>query len=146
MRIVLDTNVVVSGTFWTGASFMVLEAIDKNKFSIIISLPILEEYDKILHSEEILEKTSEYQQTRINAIHKILSKAIIVEPKEKIDFIKDDPDDNKFLEAAVEGKADYIISQDKKHLLILKKFRNIDIISPEKFLKLFFKFESGRAH
>ncbi len=136
MRVVLDTNVVVSGTFWTGASFKVLEDINRDKIQIIVSLPILEEYDKILHSEEILEKTTEYQQARIQTIHKILSKAIMVDPKEKIEIIKDDPDDNKFLEAAVEGEAEYIVSQDKKHLLIIKKFRNIKIISPEQFLKL----------
>ena len=55
---------------------------------------------------------------------------------EKIKVIKDDPDDDKFLEAAVEGKADYIISKDKKHLLVLKKFRNIPIMPPEEFLKI----------
>ncbi len=136
MKVVLDTNVVVSGTFWTGESFKVIENIDKNNIQIITSLPILKEYDKILNSEEILEKTSLHQQARVQSMHKILSKAIIVDPKEKINIVKDDPDDNKFIEAAVDGKADYIISRDKKHLLILKKFRNINIISPEDFLKL----------
>ena len=135
MRIVLDTNVVVSGTFWTGDSFKLLENINRNKIWIIVSLSILEEYGKILHSEEILEKTSEYQQARIQAIHKILNKAIIIEPKERIDAVKDDPDDNKFLEAAIWGESDYIISQDR-HLLNLKKFRDIPIISPKEFLQI----------
>ncbi|MBI2673376.1 putative toxin-antitoxin system toxin component, PIN family [Candidatus Woesearchaeota archaeon] len=84
MRIVLDTNVVISGTFWTGSSFKILNFVDKSKVILIVSLPILQEYDAILHSEEILEKTSIYQQSKIQVIQKILSKAMIVDPKEKV--------------------------------------------------------------
>ena len=134
MKAVLDTNVVVSGTFWTGSSFNILELVDRDKLTIVVTLPILKEYDKIINSKEILEKTTIYQQARIKSIYKILSKAVIVEPKEKIDIINNDPDDNKFLEAAVAGNVDYILSQDKKHLLVLKKFRNISIITPKEFL------------
>ena len=136
MKVVLDTNVIVSGTFWTGNSFKVLELVNQEDIVLIITLPILQEYDRIIHSEEIMEKTTIYQQRRIQALQKILSKATIVEPKERIEIIKNDPDDNKFLEAAIEAKADYIISQDK-HLFIIKEFRNIKIIKPEEFLNLF---------
>jgi hypothetical protein len=64
----------------------------------------------------------------------ILEKSIIVVPNEKIDVVTD-PDDNKFIEAALEGKAQYIVSQDK-HLLVLKEYRGIKFIHPDKFLKL----------
>ena len=134
MKLVLDTNIVVSGTFWKGDSFRILDLVNQGQVNIIVTLPILEEYDEIIHSEEILEKTDIYQQARIKVLQDILSKATLVDPKEKIKVIKDDPDDDKFLEAAVEGKANYIISKDKKHLLVLKKFRNIPIITPEEFL------------
>ena len=56
-------------------------------------------------------------------------KGNIVEPKQKFNFIKEDTSDNKFLEAAVEGKADYIISGDKD-LLRLGSFMGIKIITP----------------
>lgn len=135
MKVVLDTNVVVSGTFWMGTSFKVLELVNQGKIDIIVTLPILEEYYKIIHSGEILDKIDIYQQARIKSLQEILSKAIVVEPKEKIEFVKDDPDDDKFLEAAVEGKVNFLISRDKKHLLILNKFRDIPIITPEQFLK-----------
>ena len=135
MKVVIDTNVVISGTFWTGNSYEVIKTVVEGKATLIVSVPILEEYDKILNSEEILDKTTAYQKARIEVIHKILSRAVIVEPKEKFEIIKDDLDDNKFLDAAIEGSVNYIISQDKKHLLILKKFHNIPIISPEEFLK-----------
>ncbi len=64
-----------------------------------------------------------------------LKKSEIVVPSRKISVVKDDPDDNKFIEAAVEGKADCIVTQDK-HLLKLKEFRKIKIITPDEFIKL----------
>ena len=58
----------------------------------------------------------------------------IVEPKEKVDVIKEDPDDDRVLECALACKAKYIVSQDK-HLRKLGKFRGIEILSPEQFLE-----------
>ena len=136
MRVVLDTNVVVSGTFWTGTSFKILNLVDQNRITLIVSRPILEEYDEIINSEEILEKTTIYQHARIQALLKILSKAIVVEPQESITIVKDDPDDNKFIEAALAGDAQYLITQDKKHLLSIKQFRAIEIVSPEEFMRI----------
>ena len=60
--------------------------------------------------------------------------AVITCSGARIDVIKDDTSDNKYLECAVEGKADYIISGDK-HLTDLQLFRGIKIIDPAKFLK-----------
>jgi uncharacterized protein len=65
----------------------------------------------------------------------ILSESTIVELRIKLDVVKDDPDDNKFIEAAIEGKARYIITRDK-HLLKIKEYQGIKIIKPEDFIKL----------
>ena len=65
----------------------------------------------------------------------IVTNSIIVEPKEKIEAVKDDPKDDIFIETAVAGNVDYIISQDN-HLLKLKEFRGIKIITPEEFNKI----------
>jgi len=59
----------------------------------------------------------------------------IVVPKEKLHIVYKDPTDNKIVECAVAGNADYIVSGDK-HLLDLKRYGGIDIISPARFLKL----------
>jgi|SRR3989344_7649329 len=133
MRIVLDTNVLISGTFWTGTSYEVIQLIDKGKVKIITSKEILEEYDRILHSDEILEKKA-YQSEKMTAVLKLVQIAIFVEPKEKFKVVEKDPDDDKFIDAAVEGKAEYIITQDE-HLLKLKEFRRIKIVKPEEFLE-----------
>ncbi len=60
--------------------------------------------------------------------------SILVEPSTKIKVVKDDPEDDKFVETAVEGDAYFIVTQDK-HLLKLKDYQGIKIITPEEFLK-----------
>ena len=65
----------------------------------------------------------------------IVRNSMIVEPKEKIDAVKYDPKDNIFIETAVAGNVDYIVSQDN-HLLKLKDFRGIKIITPDEFNKI----------
>ncbi len=57
-------------------------------------------------------------------------------PTERLDIVKNDPKDNKFFEAAFSGKAEYLVSQDKKHVLSIPEFRGIKTIHPEDFVKL----------
>lgn len=66
-------------------------------------------------------------------INRVYRKADFVAPEEKILVVLADPSDNKFLEAAIAGKTDYIVSGDK-HLLELKKFQSIPIITAREFL------------
>jgi predicted nucleic acid-binding protein len=61
-----------------------------------------------------------------------------VHPKNKVSVIKENDDDNRILECAIEGKVQYLISGDRKHLLPLKEYQRIKILSPAEFLKLFF--------
>ena len=65
----------------------------------------------------------------------VLEKSILVIPKRKVNVVKDDPDDNKFIEAALEGKADYIVTQDR-HLLHIKEFEGIRMATPKEFLRI----------
>ena len=135
MKIVLDTNILISGTFWTGSSFRILQLIQEKKIVLILSKEILEEYEYIIQSEEILQKEV-YQEERKSATMKLIQLAKIVNPQTSVQIIKDDPSDNKFIEAAIEGKAEYIITKDK-HILNIKKYQNIKIITPEEFLEKF---------
>src|SRR3989344_4563704 len=125
MKVTLDTNVIISGTFWTGDSYRVLEAINNFGIELVISREILDEYLDVIDREEIIDKV----------IDKVLKNSTIVEPVEKLDIIKEDPDDNIVLECALAGNVDYIVSQDN-HLLGIKEFREIKILKPEDFLKL----------
>ena len=136
MKVVLDTNVFVSATFWSVPSFQIMRLIDESKLELILSKDILIEYDFVVRSNEILDKITTMQQLAIaGAIQKILLKAKIIEPKIKLNVVKADPDDNIIIEAAVEGGADFIVSQDK-HLTDLVAYGNIKILKPIEFLKI----------
>lgn len=134
MRVTVDTNILISATFWYGSSNKILELVENNKIDLILSKDIFKEYIEVLNYKEIQDKIKNKNLEIKYSTQKILSLSTIIEPKIKIDIIKEDQADNKILECAKEGKVNYIISQDK-HLLKLKKFENIKIIKPEDFLK-----------
>ncbi|MBU1198545.1 MAG: putative toxin-antitoxin system toxin component, PIN family [Nanoarchaeota archaeon] len=132
MRVIIDTNVFVSGIFWKGN--FCSQIIDKwrnRKFDLITSMEILDEFVKTLKNFKIkipYDMITEWKNL-------IIENSIIVESTIKINVVKDDPDDNKFLEAGITGKVDFIISQDK-HLLKLKKYQEIKVITPEEAVLL----------
>ena len=129
MRVVLDTNVFISGIHWTGDSKEILFMFRNKKFELVSSISIIEEITKTLTNFRI--PLSEEDISMWENI--ILENAVLVEPEEEIDIVKEDPDDNKFIEAAVAGKVSYIVTQDN-HLLKIKEFRGIKILTPSEFL------------
>jgi len=132
MRIILDTNVFVSGIFWEGNfCSQIIEKWKEKRFDLVSSIEIVDELVKTLLDFKI-----QMPKEMIKGWQKlIIENSAIVEPTIKIDFIKEDPNDNKFLEAAITGNADLIISQDK-HLLKLKEYEGIRILKPEEVLSL----------
>lgn len=133
MRVVLDTNVFVSGIFWEGNfCSQIIDKWKRGSFELVSSTDIIEEFVKILKSFKIRMDDGMIKEWR----NLIIGNSIIVDSSIRIDAVKEDSEDNKFIEAAVSGKADYIISQDK-HLLKLKEYQNIKIISPEEACKIF---------
>lgn len=126
--VVFDTNIYISGIVFGGNPRQCLELARSGEIQLFISRAILLELilklqDKFGRSKDELRVVIEW----------IDSFANIVLPKKKIKKIKHDPD-NRILECAEEAQADYIVSGDKKHLLSLKKFKNISIISAQQFL------------
>ena len=132
MRAVLDTNVFISGIFWKGQASKVISHWKEGKFTLVVSLEIVSEIITVLKDFKIqlpgdmIKKWSDL----------IVRNSLVVEPSEKLNVVRDDPKDNMFIEAAVAGNADYIVSQDN-HLLKLKEHRRIKIVSPEDFIGLF---------
>ncbi|MFH1210258.1 MAG: putative toxin-antitoxin system toxin component, PIN family [archaeon] len=131
MNVVLDTNVFISGIFWKGDCNRILNHWKDGKFTLISSLDILSEFTKVLKDFKIKLSDDLIKEW----IELIVTNSIMIQSLEKLDIVKDDPKDNMFVETALTGKADYIITNDK-HLLKLKEFRNIKIITPEEFLKI----------
>ncbi len=133
MRVVLDTNVLVSGTFWKGDSEKIVDKVENKEVELISSKELIEEYEEVINREEIMDKTQNKDLILNESVQKVINDSTIVEPTKKFDVVKEDPKDNKIVECAVEGNADYIISQDN-HLLNLKEFNGIKILTPEEFL------------
>ena len=127
-RVVLDTNIVISSALG-GALVLILEGWEEGKFAVIVTSDILSEYFEVLNRPKFRLK-----QETIDKIARYLYQfSEFVVPEERIQFIEADPKDDKFLEAAIAGKVDFIVSGDK-HLLDLKEFQSIPIISGREFI------------
>lgn len=126
MKIVFDTNVLISATLWDySVSHKLLIKLIKKEIQIFSTLEILQEY------KDAVMRDFHYSEDKVNEIIAKLSNFLnIVKPEIKFDIIKDDPDDNKILECAIASNSEYILSYDK-HLLNLKGFQEIKIIKPE---------------
>ena len=132
-KVVIDTNVFVSGLTFKGNPREVLDLIWRGDIEVCISSFILKEL------EETLKKDFSWDRDQIkHTLEKIKAKTLLVQPANKVSIIKENDDDNRILECATEGKVQYLISGDRKHLLPLKEYRGIKILSPAEFLKLFF--------
>ena len=129
MRVVLDTNIFVSAVLG-GRLGVIMDAWRAGKFILVISGAIAREYLEVIHRPKF--KISERE---ISAVTDYLLKtAEFVTPLQTITAVKADPMDDKFLEAALEGMADCIVSGDE-HLLALKAFRGISILTARKFIE-----------
>ncbi len=132
-KVVIDTNVFVSGLTFKGKPREVLDLVWRGDIEAYISTFILKEL------EETLKKDFGWDKDQIkHTTQKIKAKVILVYPKDKVSVIKEKDDDNRILECAIEGKVQYLISGDRKHLLPLKEYKGIKILSPAEFLKLLF--------
>ncbi|MCG6908697.1 MAG: putative toxin-antitoxin system toxin component, PIN family [Deltaproteobacteria bacterium] len=129
MRIVLDTNVFISGVFFSGPPYDILKAWIDERIQIVISSEILQEYQRV--GEELQYR---YPEIKIIPILKSFSKnAILISAPSLPHQVCVDPDDDKFLACAVAGNAELIISGDR-HLLDINDFQSIKIIKPRMFL------------
>lgn len=127
MRIVVDTNVLISGVFFGGFPRRILSAIVESRLTACATAEIVDEY------EEIVQEMVERKQGHINRnlLAPLIKVMEIIEPITRVEMSRD-PDDNKFLGCAKDAKAMYIVSSDKD-LLVLEHFENIQIITAKEF-------------
>jgi hypothetical protein len=127
-RVVFDTNVIVSSALGKTLA-LIFEKWDEGRFTVIVTSEIIGEYFEVINRPKF--KLVQETIDRIARYVYLFSEFVV--PQEKIQAIQADPTDNKFLEAAVAGKVDFIVSGDK-HLLELKEFRSIPVLSAREFL------------
>lgn len=129
MKIVLDTNVFISGIFFSGPPAQILKAWNDQKFQIVISKEILSEYQRVAH-----ELSNKFSAVDIVPIIELLTiYGEIVETEGVSVTVCEDPDDNMFLECAIASNSKIIVSGDK-HLLRISGYRGIDVVKPRNFI------------
>ena len=133
IRVVIDTNIFISSFFNPkGNPKRVIDLWKNRKITLCVTEEILEEYVEVLAR---LGFSNEPELEELLRLFKKKNNITYIASTPKFSLIKDDPSDDKFIECAVVANAQYIISGDK-HLLNLKTFRNISIISPSEFLNI----------
>ncbi|MCF8079818.1 MAG: putative toxin-antitoxin system toxin component, PIN family [Desulfobacterales bacterium] len=128
MKIILDTNVLVSGIFFTGPPHLILEAWRRGVFQIILSGDIILEYLRV--SDELAQRFSGLDVQPI--LELLIGRSDIVDPEPLPGPICDDPDDDKFFAAALSSGAKIIVSGDR-HLLKVSGYRSITVLRPKAF-------------
>lgn len=131
LKLVLDTNVIISSINFDAKPELIVRLISSKQARGYISRFIIAEVCSTLRNK------FKFSPQKIDrAENMLLTNFVLIEPGISINVIKNCPTDNKILACALAAKADYLISGDKKHILLLKKIKNIPILSPEQFLKI----------
>mgnify|MGYP001586215074 CR=1 FL=1 len=128
-RVVLDTNVTISAFFWKGHPRTVYNLIRERKIIMLVSSNMEHELIRVLGYSKLGLSPKE----ALPFIKNLRNNVEHIETSSKISAITADHTDNIFLDCAVDGMADYIISGDK-HLLDLGIYNGIQILKAKDFL------------
>jgi len=133
MRVVLDTNIVVSGLLWSGTPGRVLQAAQNGLFQAVASEAMIDELREVLERPKFEHRLGRVGKTCQQLLDKYLSyvDVIHVEPLEK--SVSVDVDDDMFIACALRGNAQYLVSGDP-HLLDIGQYQDVSIITASKFL------------
>ena len=129
-RVVLDSNVIISGFLFGGPPARLLELAVAGRIHCFTSLPILDEVREVLQRPEF--GLSSEQALRL--VEELHDSFVLVQPRRRIRAIAADPDDDMILECASEAGAGLIVSGDA-HLLDLARWKDIRILSPAQALR-----------
>ena len=129
MKIVLDTNVLVSGIFFSGPPFEILQAWFNRTIQFVLSVEILDEYRRVS-----MELAKQFPETDISSFLDLVTvNSKMIETPPLPGPVCEDPDDDKFIACAIAGKTKMIVSGDK-HLLKVDGFRYIRVYKPRDFV------------
>jgi len=130
IRAVLDTNIWLASIEWHGRCYRIRQHSEERRFISICSLSILAELTKVLRRDfGYSDDDAYYWYNHIGSLCDLVS------PKLLLNAVPNNSDDNKFIECAVEGEAEYIVSRDK-HLLRIREYKGIRIIDDGEFIAI----------
>lgn len=130
MKVVLDTNILISAfVFPGGPPEDVFRAALEGRIELVTSPPLLAEFGRVLSSKFGWEPSVAEE-----AVAQVARIGTVVRPEETLAEIAEDPDDDRVLEAALEGRAEVIVSGDR-HLLRLRTWRGIKVVNAAPLLR-----------
>lgn len=135
MRAVVDTNILVRATIKPNGSVgPVLQRLRRREYTLLLSRATLDELVDVLHRPRLRTKYGLSESVLRAVIRLVVLRSELVQPAVSIAVCRD-PKDDKFLEVAVAGQADVIVSGDED-LLVLDPYAGIPIVSPSRFLAM----------
>ena len=134
MRVVLDTNVLVSATLIAGGQeARILRAWRAGAFDLVVSPAILEEIGRVLTEARLRRRRWMADDEVVALLEGLAQEGVVVSGRVPVQVSRD-PADDKFLAAAVEGRADYVVTGDRD-LLDLETYRGVRMIRPGPFAR-----------
>lgn len=132
MRIVLDANIYISNLISEkGNPAKIVRWWLEGKYDVLVSQPIVDEILRVTAYERIQRKYSKVQEHRLEFVALISKQALWIEPNELLEVVNDEPD-NRYIECAVAGSAEYIVTGDE-HLITIEEYQGIVILTPAAF-------------
>ena len=129
LKVVMDTNVFVSGVFFSGPPFQILQAWQSGEFEVVVSQEILDEYRRV--GEVLAEERPKIDLNPI--LTYVIEHAKVYKSAELKEPVCEDPDDDKFFACALASGSRIIISGDK-HLLKVSGYQGIEVLKPREFV------------
>lgn len=137
LRVVVDTNVLVSGLFGikNSPSSQILSAIRTQKIIFVTSPLIVAEIEEVINRDKIIKLTKMSKDERIDFIAELIERSDVTAGRQLLQVVGRDEEDDKFLACGFEAKADYIVTGDRD-LLIVKEYMGTKIVTPREFLRV----------
>lgn len=136
MRLVADTNVVVSGLLWLGNPGRLLEAASLSRVTLYTSVALLAELSSTLSRPKLARPIMRSELTQDDLLGRYLNVAVVVEPSSVPRVVPDDPDDDQVLACALAAQVEMIVSGDKHLLDLGGHYQNIPIVTPAQAVQL----------
>lgn len=138
MRVVLDTNVLVSAVFFGGTPDRVLQACMSGDHTLVVSLSVYDEYRRI--GQELGRRHPRRSEVWESILTHIATHALHVDAETFTVQVSEDADDDRFLACALAARPCLIVSGDK-HLLSVTGWNEIEVLRPRQFYDRFIKHE-----
>jgi uncharacterized protein len=128
MRVVADTNIVVSGLMWRGNPRRILDAARAGNIQLFTTATLLAELEDVLSREKFNERLASAGVTPRDLVLGYAALALVIEPAEIEPVILADPDDDAVIACAVTAKCEVVVSGDS-HLLNVRRYQGIRIVT-----------------